>query len=62
MLVDTDAYSENWTRIFNGGHPNCGTPECCGECEDGKDTKTETDENMDEVTESIHEGQDGQGC
>lgn len=57
MVVNSDAYAENWSRIFNDAHPNCGTPECCGECTDVKpETKT------DEITESIREGQDGQGC
>ena len=37
-VVDTDAYSKNWDRIFNNGvdleeHPNCGTPDCCGKCD-----------------------------
>lgn len=33
--TDSDAYSKNWDRIFNGGvsHDKCGTPDCCGECD-----------------------------
>ena len=46
MQIDADAYSKNWERIFN----------------DDKETTTETDEDLDEITESIREGQDGEGC
>jgi len=61
MVINSDAYAENWARIFNGAHPNCGTPECCGECQDDEH-ETKTNEEVDEVAESIREGQDGQGC
>ena len=57
MQIESDAYAENWERIFNGAHPNCGTPECCGECIDEENIET-----VDEIVESIREGQDGQGC
>jgi len=35
--VDSDAFSKNWDKIFNSEykvvHTNCGTPDCCGECD-----------------------------
>lgn len=33
-IIDSDAYSKNWEKIFNNKkHDNCGTPDCCGECD-----------------------------
>jgi|SaaInl0LU_22_DNA_1037365.scaffolds.fasta_scaffold33452_2 hypothetical protein len=36
-IVDTDAYSKNWERIFGVDgdlvHDKCGTPECCQQCD-----------------------------
>lgn len=34
-VIDSDAYSKNWERIFNNVkvHDKCGTPDCCGECD-----------------------------
>jgi hypothetical protein len=44
--VDPKLYGENWDKIFNTpwldnplegdgrAHYNCGTSECCGECQD----------------------------
>jgi len=51
--TDSDAYADNWTKIFNGEyqddqlpdnpfpdgrdvHDKCGTPECCGQCNEKK--------------------------
>jgi hypothetical protein len=32
-VIDSDAYSKNWEKIFNSKvHDKCGTPDCCGEC------------------------------
>lgn len=31
--VTQKQFANNWDKIFNKSHDNCGTPECCGTCD-----------------------------
>lgn len=43
LSVDPATFANNWDRIFGKKeHNNCGTPECCGTCDD-KETSDEND-------------------